>query len=186
MLADELKEKTRDVHTDLERTLLSHIQLVHNVERYASLLTLMYGYYAAIENRLDSFRAAIPDYDRRRKSQAIVGDLTKLAHPVDGIALCVDIPIINSIPQALGAMYVLEGSTLGGKVISKMLSKQLPSIANSLTFFQGYGDDTMGMWQKFKQYLHQMIDVVHHEEAQLAAKETFIKFKTWIDLHDAN
>jgi heme oxygenase (biliverdin-IX-beta and delta-forming) len=186
MLADELKERTRDVHADLEKKLVTHIQLVRDLDQYAALLSLMYGYYAALENRLDSFRHAIPDYDRRRKSHALVDDLSKLGRTEDSLSLCTDIPEINTIPQALGSMYVLEGSTLGGKVISKMLLKQLPSLEQSLSFFQGYRDDTMDMWQKFKHYLHQIIEDVHHEEAQLAAKETFVKFKNWIEQHDAD
>jgi heme oxygenase (biliverdin-IX-beta and delta-forming) len=186
MLAEEIKERTREVHADLEKKLLSHIQRVQSPERYTVLLALMYGYYAALENRLESFRHAIPDYDRRRKSQSILDDLKSLGYSVASVPLCRDIPEINSIPQALGSMYVLEGSTLGGKIISRMLLKQVPSLEQSLTFFQGYRDETMDMWQKFRQYLQQMIDAVHHEEAQLAAKETFVKFKNWIEQHDAD
>lgn len=186
MLADELKDRTRDVHTELEKKLLSRIQLVRTTDHYAELLLMMYGYYAALENRLDSFRHAIPDYDRRRKSQAIADDLKLLGHEAHSAPLCSDTPKLHSIPQALGCMYVLEGSTLGGKIISKMLVKEVPELERSMTFFQGYREETMDMWQKFKQYLQQMVDEVHHEEAQLAAKETFVKFKTWIEQHDAD
>lgn len=185
MLADDLKERTRDVHTALEKKLLSHIQLVHDTNHYGALLEMMYGYYVALENRLDSFRHAIPDYDRRRKSHAIIHDLGKLGRSAQAIRLCENIPVLNSIPEAFGSMYVLEGSTLGGTIISRMLLKQVPALSDALMFFRGYQDQTMDMWQKFKQYLHQMIDEVHHEEAQLAAKETFVKFKIWIEQHDA-
>ena len=186
MLANELKERTSQVHTNLERKLLSHIQLVRDERQYIQLLSLMYGYYAALETRLDALKHAIPDYDRRRKAQSIAHDLSTLGHQAESLKLAKDLPEIKSIPQAMGCMYVLEGSTLGGKIISKMLLKQVPSLEDCMRFFQGYHDETMDMWQKFKQHLHQTVAEESHEEAQEAATETFVKFKNWIDQHDAD
>ena len=186
MLADELKEQTRVVHADLEKKLLTHIQEVNDAERYTRLLVLMYGYYAAVEEQLDSFSESLPDYPTRRKSQTILDDLDKLDYPRKQIARCADVPAINSLPSALGAMYVLDGSTLGGKIISKMLLKQVPSLEGSTKFFQGYTDDSMLMWQKFKEHLHNTVDEPEFPETHQAAKETFVKFKKWLEYHDAN
>lgn len=186
MLANELKERTSPVHTSLERKLLSHIQLVRDERQYIKLLTLMYGYYAALEERLEDFKHAIPDYDRRRKAQSIADDLIALGHQAETLKLATDLPEITSIPQAMGCMYVLEGSTLGGKIISKILLKQVPSLGHSMRFFQGYNDEAMEMWQKFKQCLDQIVTEDSHEEAQRAATETFVKFKNWIEQHDSN
>jgi heme oxygenase len=55
-----------------------------------------------------------------------------------------------------------------------------------MRFFQGYNDEAMEMWQKFKQYLDQIVTEDSHEEAQRAATETFVKFKNWIEQHDSN
>ena len=186
MLADELKEHTRDVHAALEKKLLTHIQVVDNAEQYRSLLTLMYGYYAAVERQLESFKDSLPDYDRRRKSQAILGDLQQLGYATDALPVCHDVPIIDSVPSALGAMYVLEGSTLGGKVISRMLLRQVPALDGSINFFQGYCDETMDMWQKFKDHLHFSVNEPNYHKANMAAKETFVKFKNWLEYHDAD
>jgi heme oxygenase (biliverdin-IX-beta and delta-forming) len=83
-------------------------------------------------------------------------------------------------------MYVLEGSTLGGKIISRMLLKQVPSLDGATTFFQGYQDDTMSMWQKFKTHLHASVDQSDAAETHRAATETFVKFKKWLEYHDAD
>ncbi|HEY0742734.1 MAG TPA: biliverdin-producing heme oxygenase [Chryseosolibacter sp.] len=186
MLADELKEQTRLVHADLEKKLLTHIQGVKDTGRYTRLLVLMYGYYAALEQQLDRFRQDLPDYNIRRKSQAILDDLDVLAYPTKQIPVCLDVPSIHSLPSALGAMYVLEGSTLGGKIISKMLLKQVPTLEGSTRFFQGYKEESMTMWQKFKEHLHSTVDESQQHETHFAAKETFVKFKKWLEYHDAN
>lgn len=186
MLADELKEQTRLVHADLEKKLLAHIQDVKDADRYTRLLVLMYGYYAALEQKLDQFSENLPDYAARRKSQAILDDLKQLAYPTRQIPVCSDLPSIHSLPSALGAMYVLEGSTLGGKIISKMLLKQVPALEGSIRFFQGYNEESMTMWQKFKEHLHNTVDESQQDETHFAAKETFVKFKKWLEYHDAN
>jgi heme oxygenase (biliverdin-IX-beta and delta-forming) len=186
MLADELKEVTRDVHAALEKKLLTHIQVVADANRYQALLILMYGFYAAVEYQLERFKHGIPDYDLRRKSHAILQDLRQLGFSTDTLPICNDAPSINSLPSALGAMYVLEGSTLGGRIITKMLLKQVPSLEGSTTFFQGYDDQTMEMWQKFKTYLQGLVTREEYEKAHHAANETFVKFKQWIEYNDAN
>ena len=62
MLAERLKQHTSVVHTDLEKKLFAHIQAVQNLQRYGSLLALMYGYYAALEKQLSEFGDSLPDY----------------------------------------------------------------------------------------------------------------------------
>ncbi len=185
MLADELKEQTRVVHADLEKKLLSHIQVVNDSDRYVSLLRLMYGYYAGLEEKLDHHKDHLPDYTARRKSAAILNDLKRLAYPTHDLPVCHDLPEIDSPAAALGAMYVLEGSTLGGKIISKMLLKQVPTLDGAITFFQGYHDETIDMWQKFKNHLHASVTNDDFEETHRAASETFVKFKKWLEHHDA-
>jgi heme oxygenase len=47
---------------------------------------------------------------------------------------------------ALGAFYVLEGSTLGGRVILKSLPA---SLGVGTRYFEGFGAETVRMWQSF-------------------------------------
>ena len=60
------------------------------------------------------------------------------------------LPGIENEVQAQGALYVLEGSTLGGRGITKMLLRQCPWLTlQKLTFFNGYGAGTGPMWLSF-------------------------------------
>jgi len=54
----------------------------------------------------------------------------------------------------LGAMYVVEGSTLGGQHIARHVEKVLNIKAGKgNAYFRGYGDRTGMMWQEFKAVL---------------------------------
>lgn len=54
----------------------------------------------------------------------------------------------------LGAMYVLEGSTLGGRYIAAHVEAVLGlKPGEGDRFFRGYGERTMPMWREFQQVL---------------------------------
>jgi heme oxygenase (biliverdin-IX-beta and delta-forming) len=58
------------------------------------------------------------------------------------------IPSIGTKAKALGAMYVLEGSTLGGKTILKTLSRHGVA-TEGLHFLDPYGKDAGALWRAF-------------------------------------
>lgn len=73
----------------------------------------------------------------------------------------------------LGAMYVMEGSTLGGQYIAKHVQDQLaldPGQGNA--YFRGYAEKTGSMWQSFRQHL---IDLPEEQGGEViaAAKAMF-------------
>jgi heme oxygenase (biliverdin-IX-beta and delta-forming) len=57
-------------------------------------------------------------------------------------------PPIASEPEALGAMYVLEGATLGGRVIRRELAARGVSLAG-LEFLDPYGEEAGERWRSF-------------------------------------
>ena len=57
-------------------------------------------------------------------------------------------PAIDTKAEALGALYVLEGSTLGGKTILKALRSQGVS-TDELHFLDPYGKDAGALWRGF-------------------------------------
>ena len=59
----------------------------------------------------------------------------------------------SDVYLAAGALYVLEGSTLGGQIIVKHLHKAMPSIFVNTAYFSGYQQKTGSMW---KEFLHQL------------------------------
>ncbi len=58
--------------------------------------------------------------------------------------------VVTSAAAALGAMYVLEGSTLGGRVIERHCAGPLGvSPVHGGAFYHGYGARTGALWQAF-------------------------------------
>ena len=57
------------------------------------------------------------------------------------------------IYSAAGALYVLEGSTLGGQIILEHLQKNLSSGFVNSAYFSAYKHKTGSMWKEFLQQL---------------------------------
>jgi heme oxygenase (biliverdin-IX-beta and delta-forming) len=80
-------------------------------------------------------------------------------------------------------LYVLEGSTLGGRGITRMLLKQCGALSlHHVTFFNSYGEKTGPMWLRFQEALNGL-DYTESETAATvqAANDTFLNFKRWIE-----
>lgn len=79
-------------------------------------------------------------------------------------------PEIHDRASWLGYLYVKQGSTLGGQVISKRLRRQLGLEAGrDQRFFHGYGEQTGERWKAFLAYLAaEENDVEPHRVVQSA------------------
>ncbi len=183
MLAEKLKQNTLTNHQQLEKLLVGRMKAIRSKEDYINLLQLFYSYFGGLEQQIDQFMNAdeLPDYRQRRKSSALVNDITALGGVPAQKATGENLPAIQSIIQAYGAMYVIEGSTLGGKIISKMMAQQLGiTDGKGLSFFSGYGADTETMWDTFKHMLNNQAYTPADETLLInTANQTFLKFKDW-------
>jgi heme oxygenase len=65
------------------------------------------------------------------------------------------LPSLPTFAHALGALYVLEGSTLGGRVILRDIEARLgPQITGATRFFGGRGTAVGQKWQTFRTVLN--------------------------------
>lgn len=179
----QIKSYTKDAHLETERLLIPLLKNLSSTEDYVHILQMFYGFYQPLEKAIEPYLLPIlPDLQERRKSTWLVRDLKNLRiKPTANV--CANVPLIDSPFKALGAMYVLEGSTLGGPIIAKMVHSN-PAIAiddAALGFFSGYKDNNLQMWQVFLSFLEETI--TNEEELKKtmeAARETFIALKNWI------
>lgn len=188
MLAQRLKDSTHRPHQELEKKLISVIRAIKSLDEYADLLRLMYGFYAVIEQKIQQHVAdhILVDYAERRKSAVLIEELELLGRWKD-VKLCDSTPDISSSAKALGALYVLEGSTLGGAIIARMINNQLNEASpRDFRFFNCYGDQTQAMWSSFKRNLDRPYNAEEQDEIIDGANETFSTFKIWIDHYAAN
>ena len=113
---------------------------------YARLLAQLYALVAPLETRLLALDLpASLMLEERLKTPALRRDLAALGAAVPpGQADWLP----ASVPEGLGTLYVLEGGTLGGQLISRHLGPRLGLDAGAgLAYFSGYGPQTGPMWK---------------------------------------
>lgn len=180
-----LRERTGKQHQELERVLIPSIKAANTPAAYIKLLQLFYGYYYPLEQHIAAHMdISFPGgFERRRKASLLLDDIAAISGaPATTPPCCTDIPEITDNAQALGAMYVLEGSTLGGQVICQILMRNLaaPELPKALSFFNGYGTDTQSYWDTFVHYLQGYHGNETQQQRMLeAAATTFERFKLW-------
>lgn len=187
MLAEKLKKNTLHSHQQLEKMLVGRMKAIRSKEDYVKLLQLFYSYFGGLETLIDKYigKSELNDYEERRKTQALANDIETLGGKLMPKANAENLPEINNVLQAYGALYVIEGSTLGGKIISKMMAQQLGlNGGKGLSFFNGYGEDTDNKWEYFKNALNKLTKSSDKDKLVTdSANETFDKFKQWAEKH---
>jgi heme oxygenase len=185
MFTNDLKEATTANHQQTEKILIGKMKAMRSKQDYVNLLSDFYGYFGGLEKQIERYvnESTLADYNERRKTAAIADDIVAMGGTVPELATANELPGIDNYLQAFGALYVIEGSTLGGKIISKMVQQHLQVDGTAgLSFFNSYGDDTQQMWENFKDVLNGA-PTTPEEEAVItnAADETFAKFKSWLE-----
>ena len=127
----------------------------------------------------------ISNLGERYKSRLIIDDLlaTGLTEAeVD--ALPVYRFEFSSVAEAMGIMYVLEGSTLGGKVLYRHIHEMLGfTPENGASYFWGYGAQTGNLWKSFISSLTHFVEENTGEDEVIgSAKKTFTIIDNWLDL----
>jgi heme oxygenase len=179
-----LRQATLEAHTDIERA-LPLLQPGLTLALYTRVLAAFYGFYALLEPLCQGAAgqgAAALDLPRRAKTPLLETDLTLLGHtPATLLALprCRALPQVTSMSDAIGALYVMEGATLGGQIISRHLFDALHLDAQKgAAFFSGYGEQTGEMWRSFAMHVERA-DGLEIVPAMAAAVETFELLEGW-------
>jgi heme oxygenase len=183
-IMERLRNETKTAHQQLEKATIPYIKQSTDEASYGHVLRMFYGYFSQVEEQIQALidESVLEDIKERRQSAAIIADLKSIGAATENLATANELPVLKTVPQALGAMYVLEGSTLGGRFISQMLAKQLNrTAADGISFFSGYGEQTDTKWKKFTEMMNEY--VINHplnaNEIVAAANETFSKFGVW-------
>lgn len=177
-----LKNKTAFNHAQLEEVLLPYLQRCATPEVYAGILRSFYGFFAPLEVLIQQQvnSSVIPDMHQRRKAELILDDLGFVGGN-EPLLVCTTLPSITTMFEALGAMYVLEGSTLGGRGITKMLLKTNPSWQEEMRFFSGYGESTGQKWTLFVATINTYVAEEEVTGMVAAADDCFLKFRCWLE-----
>lgn len=184
MLSEKLKENTKTAHIELEKLLVQKIKSIQAIDDYLEILAYFYRFFAPLEKAIfPQLEEGFPDAAQRRKAEWILEDIHSFKPAYQPVFTSSYTPEVTSLSQAIGALYVLEGSTLGGQVICKMVAQKLDlSQAEGFKFFSGYGEETLPMWDNFKKYINNRSWNTEEENVVIdAANRTFGLFKQMID-----
>ena len=183
-----LRAATRSVHQRLEATLpLTDPGL--SIDAYRVIVEAFHGFYVPLEDLLAKMAAISPavPIDGRQKLGRLRSDLRALGASdagVDALPLCPAVPALTTPGRALGCLYVVEGATLGGRVIVRKLRDHLGlGPTTGAAFFDGYGVETGAMWTSFCT----QVDASPWPRAETlaAAVETFVALERWLGARGA-
>jgi len=156
-------------------------------DRYCAHLARMWGFCAALEERLHPqiVEMSLPDYAERRKAPLLLRDLSALglsAAVTAALPRCQHVPDCADLAAALGCMYVFEGASLGGRAMLPMIEKRLGLTAvHGAAFMASYGDDVDRMWRVFGQALEAGCDPPSSRARAVAgAVQTFEALGDWL------
>lgn len=176
-----LRSDTRAAHQALEQHAFNHALTTDTLTTAvtAQFLAKMYGFLQPYETALHAQAGAFgPAWQlpQRQRAHLILEDLQC---PAADLPLCPAMPPLATPVQLLGAMYVVEGSTLGGQLITRHLTRAGIPLRR---YFTGYGERTGLMWKSFCQLLTEASPAVAHpEELVAAASRTFQHLDAWLN-----
>ncbi len=181
----ELRTATAVEHEQVESTLgLMDPQL--DRDRLVEVLTRLHAFWTAAEAGLDAWARRSPadavtvDWSRRRRASLFAADLRALgATPPDGGSP--ELPPVEDTDQALGRLYVLEGSTLGGTFIARHLAT-LPALGPGVRLgaFSPYGAETGAMWHAYRRVTRERVAAGGDAgRVVAAARATFTALAAW-------
>ncbi|ALV07283.1 biliverdin-producing heme oxygenase [Roseateles depolymerans] len=162
-LLPRLRHSTGPLHDRIEALL--QLEAPMPLARYGRILRGFHEFLQLWEQRV---RFALPAdlrpwFDERRRAALALQDLQDLSIPEapdlrqsarDAQALIrMDSPAV-----AIGALYVIEGSALGGQVLVPQLMRHLGLRPDhGARYFHGFGDRTGALWREFRQLAQQQV-----------------------------
>lgn len=179
-----LRSETRDLHELVEENPL-HRAIVEGtvtLESYLSLLKRMYRIHHCFEYWTGS-RKEWPefqfDFGEHRHLSQLDLDLAALGSAISRSCLSTAIlPLQDAgFPFLLGYFYVLEGSSLGGQILSRLLAQHLGlTPEHGGAYFHSYGSLVGERWRSTQQLLSRVGTTVDAADATVAgARDAFTR-----------
>lgn len=177
-LADKLKYTTAKEHDRMEE-LMAKAAVFSSKENYAKFTLSQYYFQEIIESLYlyPEVQTTITDLDKRGRSKDAALDLKDLGISPAIKNIVETIPKITAL-EALGWIYVSEGSTLGAAFLFKQAQSQLGlSAENGARNLAAYPEGRMIVWRRFKNALNeQAFTEVQQNEVLKGAMDGFAYF----------
>jgi len=160
MVTDILKTKTRIYHDEIEQKLESNklFDGTFSQDNYYKMLVVNHQFIKAYEAEILSF---LNESDQDLLNRINFNKLALLEKDLEELNLnpndITTVTPLRNRSEALGALYVIEGSMLGGMVIAKQLKKYPELETANFNYFGHYGQDIGPIWKSFVAYLNEQL-----------------------------
>ena len=190
-IMERLKAETNDLHSHaesrtLQRTIasgevgrdafsayLGQLYLVHKTLEEALEASL--GKHPAITAVATADRMRVPDLLKDMEHWQMDHESIEARHATRRFADEIEKARGRDEVALLGALYVLEGSTNGGRFLARALRKSWDLGDKGLSYFDPYGDEQPHRWAAFKRDMTEASFDPQQEDAMVEmAKKTFL------------
>jgi len=187
---ERMRGALRPYHDRIEQT----VDLMHPAitrDDYRAFLVRTLGFIEPCEAALRRARGTPPaDLAARWKTELLRTNLAALGIEPSAnasFALPADLPHLDRWPDALGYLYVIEGSTLGGQVLLRHLARHLALADAESVFLRGYDREVGGMWKALLAQLTAALSSSAANESAIVetARQTFVTLEAWHRRHRA-
>lgn len=179
-----LRLTTAAAHASVERlppmaVLTSPRVTLADYRGYLQAIARLYGtleppHFAALRAGLPPALRSGPDADLGLKPKwpVLLAELRFQGLPVPALG---EVPQPEDLSVALGGLYVLEGATLGGRVIARHLRRYLGDVIPAGSLMDFHGDGASAHWKRFGAALDSLTadGLVDPERAVAAALQAF-------------
>lgn len=187
-LLERLRAETRAQHEQMEAT----FALPATREDHCRWTAAFLGFLEPFERQVAE--ALGPDHrftTGRAKAGWLREDLDAMglsSAQVAALPRCTDLPALDSEARILGALYVFEGATLGGQLISRHLEEKLGfHDGGGYRYFRSYGPEVGRRWQEFRALLLENSASGGDDLIVASANDTFERLHTWcLTAHERN
>lgn len=182
-LRQRLRADTAAAHAEMEAA-LDLLSRISDRQGFAQVLQRFLGFHIvwerAIQQRpaLRAFQAPRTRLPHLRRDLAALG-LTN-AEQADLPRCEAAAELAADDAAAVGSIYVMEGSTLGGQVIGRALAQSDWSPPGGLTYFNPYQARTGEMWRAFGAWAETQAPAERHADAVVGANRTFAVLQEWL------
>ncbi len=183
LVTDILKKETAQYHDDIEQRLESNklFDGTFTQDNYYKMLVVNHQFIQSLEPEI---KALLTVSDLAFLSKINLNKLALLEKDLHELNLPINptekLNLLANREEALGALYVIEGSMLGGMVIAKQLKKYPDLEQTGFNYFGHYGQDIGPIWKSFVAYLNE--NLITEEQQQQTLNGAIKAYQYLIDL----
>ena len=197
-LMTRLKTETRELHTYAEKRPLQQQIAAGTVDRaaFAAYLGQLYLAHDALESALARTRSLrpeisavatpermrVPELERDLEYYGIDAESLRPEPATARFAAAVTETERSAAVALLGSLYVLEGSTNGGRFLARRLRQAWGLDGRGVAYLDPYGEEQAQRWADFKLQMDSLPLAAAERDAIVAAAET--TFRAIADISD--